>query len=224
MVEKTLNRIPILELKGDELTRALGKLSLELAAGKVDLPLSSVSINARVAEKVAEVEVTQVFRNTYQEHLEAIYVFPLAGGSAVSHFELRVKDRIILGKVEERAEARRQYQKALKEGKRAAILEKERDDVFTVQVGNLPPGDEVTVRIRYSEILPFFEDGATELRLPTLVASRYIPGAALDRDPVGSGIAEDTDQVPDASRLTPPRLASGVDPATALTIKVELLP
>ncbi|MBM3466002.1 MAG: VWA domain-containing protein, partial [Armatimonadetes bacterium] len=108
-------------------------------------------------------------------------------------------------------------------GRRAALLEKERDDVFTASVGNLPPGEEVKLVIKWSERLPFFEDGTTEVRLPMVVAPRYIPGIALDRAGVGTGIEEDTDAVPDASRITPPRLAPGLDPKVSLSIAVEVL-
>jgi Ca-activated chloride channel homolog len=222
MTGMTTSRIPLLEVKGEELSRALGVLSVTTSSGRVTLPLAKVEIRAHVAERIAEVTVTEVFRNTYTENLEAVYIFPLAGGGAVSSFELQVKDRIIKGKVEERAEARKQYQQALAEGKRAALLEKERDDVFTVQVGNLPPGEEVTVRITYSERLPFFENGTTELRLPLVVAPRYIPGSPLERDSAGHGTEGDTDIVPDASRITPPRLAEGLDPKVTLGINVEL--
>ncbi len=224
MTGTTAQRIPLLELKGDALCRALGELRVTAPTGEVALPLSLVDIKARVAERIAEVTVTEVFRNSYTEHLEAVYIFPVAGGAAVSAFEMQVKDRVIKGIVEERAEARRQYQQALEEGKRAALLEKERDDVFTVQVGNLPPGEEVTIRLTYSERLPFFEDGTTEIRLPLVVAPRYIPGSPLARDQVGHGVEQDTDIVPDASRITPPRLAEGMDPKVGLAIKVELLP
>jgi Ca-activated chloride channel family protein len=224
MTGTTAQRIPLLELKGDALCRALGELKVSAPGGDVALPLSRVDIKARVAERIAEVTVTEIFQNSYTEHLEAVYIFPIAGGAAVSSFEMQVKDRVIKGIVEERAEARRQYRQALEEGKRAALLEKERDDVFTVQVGNLPPGEEVTIRLTYSERLPFFEDGTTEIRLPLVVAPRYIPGSPLGRDQVGQGVEQDTDVVPDASRITPPRLAEGMDPKVGLAIKVELLP
>lgn len=224
MTERTAQRIPLLELKGDALRRALGELNVSAPDGDVALPLSRVDIKARVAERIAEVTMTEVFQNSYTEHLEAVYIFPIAGGAAVSSFEMQVKDRIIKGIVEERAEARRQYRQAVEEGRRAALLEKERDDVFTVQVGNLPPGEEVTIRLTYSERLPFFEDGTTEIRLPLVVAPRYISGSPLDRDQVGHGVEQDTDTVPDASRITPPRLAEGMDPKVGLAINVDLLP
>ncbi|MDQ7824542.1 MAG: VIT domain-containing protein [Candidatus Eremiobacteraeota bacterium] len=224
MAGTTKTELPLLELKGEPLKRALGMLTLSTPGGKVALPLASVDITACVTERIAEVTVTEVFRNTFTEHLEAVYIFPLAGGAAVTSFEMKVKDRVIKGVVKEREEARRDYQKALSDGKRAALLEKERDDVFTVQVGNVPPGEEISVKITYCEGLPYFEDGSTEIRLPLVVAPRYIPGAPLERDQVGRGVEDDTDVVPDASRITPPRLVPGMDPAVRLGIRVEFLP
>jgi Ca-activated chloride channel family protein len=206
----------------EDRSRALGSLCVTREDRRARLPLAGLRVSARVADRVAEVTMEQKFRNPFTEALEAVYIFPLAGGSAVSAFELRVGARVIKGIVKERGEARRTYTEAVQQGKRAALLEQDRDDVFTVQVGNLPPGEEVTVRLVTSERLPFFEDGTTELRLPLLVAPRYIPGNALPRDPVGDGVEWDTDQVPDASRISPPRLAPGVDPQVALTIEVEI--
>jgi len=186
------------------------------------LPLAGVKIQSRVADRVAETTVEQTFHNPFQDPLEAVYIFPLGGGSAVSAFDMKVGSRTIKGIVKERGQARQEYANALQQGKRAALMEQERDDVFTVQVGNLPPGEEVRVRITYSERLPFFDDGTTELRLPLVVAPRYIPGAPVNREPVGDGTEFDTDQVPDASRITPPRLVKGFDPKVALSIEVEL--
>ena len=214
--------VPMVDLPKAE-RRGLGELRITGEARRT-LPLAGVSIRARVGGRVAQVEVEQRFQNPFAEPLEATYIFPLAGGCAVGRFELQVGSRILRGKVEERGAARRQYQRALEEGKRAALLEQERDDVFTVQVGNLPPGEEVIVRLSYSEKLPYFDDGMTELRLPLVVAPRYIAGQPIDTpENAGRGTSDDTDQVPDASRITPPRLAPGFDPKVALRLAVELL-
>ncbi len=216
-----MKNVAMLETK-DGMTRGLGVLEVTQAAKKVALPLANVDIRGRVADRVAQVTVEQTFRNPNTEALEAVYIFPLPGGCAVSAFEMKVGDRTIKGVVKERGQARADYQRAIEDGKRAALLEQERDDVFTVQVGNLPPGEEVSVVISYSEKLPFFENGSTELRLPLVLGLRYIPGQALDRHAVGHGTAADTDVVPDASRITPPRLAEGFNPETDLTIEVTM--
>jgi Ca-activated chloride channel homolog len=218
----TGRKVPLIELPIDT-CRGLGCLEVIQQGQKISLPLAGVDIKAKVADRVASVTVKQTFKNSYTEHLEAVYIFPLSGNCAVSEFQLKVGDRVIKGVVEERAQARQQYQQAIDSGKRAALLEQERDDVFTVQVGNLPPGEEVTVLLTYSERLPFFEDGKTEIRLPLVVAPRYIPGDELGRGSVGDGTEQDTNVVQDASRITPPRLADGVDPNTALSIEVEVM-
>ena len=217
----TAIQIPIVAVPPDP-RRGLGLLEVLGPQGKVSLPLSGVAIRARVVDRIAEIDVEQRFKNGFPEALEATYVFPLGGAAAVSSFEMRVAGRTVKGKVEERDEARREYVEALAAGKRAALLEQERNDVFTLQVGNIPPGEEATVRISYAERLPCLEDGEAELRLPLVVAPRYVGGDPLDRDPVGTGTEPDTDRVPDASRLTPPRLAPGFDPKVALSVDVEL--
>src|SRR5437763_883146 len=129
--------------------RVLGSLS---SKGQ-PLPLQRVDLRARVIDRVAEVTVEEKFGNPFSDPIEAVYVFPLAGGSAVSRFEMQIGQRVVRGRIEERGQARREYAEALDQGKRAALLEQERDDVFTVQVGNVMPGDEVTVRLTYSERL-----------------------------------------------------------------------
>ncbi|HTO97595.1 MAG TPA: VIT domain-containing protein [Myxococcales bacterium] len=209
--------IPLVDIPSG-LPRGLGSLK----AKEQPLPLQDVRIRARVVDRVAEVTVEQKFGNPFKDLLEAVYVFPLAGGSAVSRFEMQIGKRTVRARIEERGEARRQYAEALEQGKRAALLEQERDDVFTVQVGNIIPGEDLVARLTYTERLPFFEDGRTEIRLPLVVAPRYVGGEELERPAVGHGVAQDTSTVPDASRITPPRLAPGFDPKVSLGIEVEL--
>ena len=57
-----------------------------------------------------------------------------------------------------------------------------------------------------------------------MVAPRYIPGRPLDDDAVGDGYADDTDAVPDASRITPPVLLPGFPYPVALGIDVGIDP
>lgn len=214
--------LPLLPFKDETVSRGFGLLEVKRDGKPVQLPLQRVDLRARVVDRFAVGTMTETFRNAFDEHLEATYVFPLPGGGVVHDFEMHVAGRVVRGVVKERAEARRQYEQAMQEGKRAALLEKERDDVFTVQVGNIPPKEEVKIVISWSERLPYFDNGTTELRLPLVVAPRYIPGTPTDRGAVGTGTEADTDLVPDASRITPPRLADGFDPKTGLSIEVEL--
>jgi Ca-activated chloride channel family protein len=206
----------------DERKSTPGVLTVVRENRHVALPLQRYDVKARVADLVADVTVTQTYENPFTEPLEAIYIFPLRGGCAVRDFELRIGDRVVRGDVKERGEARREYDEAIEEGRRAALLEQERDDVFTLNVGNIPPGETVDVRMTYSERLPFHEDGRAEMRVPMVIGPRYIPGAPLHGDSVGDGVEVGTDVVPDASRITPPRLADGFDPEIGLDIEIEI--
>ncbi|MFI7700934.1 VIT domain-containing protein [Nonomuraea sp. NPDC049480] len=173
-----------------------------------NLPLESVDVTAGISGLIAGVEVTQGFRNPFDVTLEATYVFPLPDRAAVTGFRMEADDRVIEGVLKERAQARADYDRALREGKRAAIAEEDRPDVFTIRVGNILPGEHVSVRLTMSQPLPY-EDGAAMFRFPLVVAPRYIPGTPIDGSPAGDGVAPDTDAVPDASRISPPVLLPG---------------
>lgn len=185
------------------------------------LPLAALHVTGTVLDSVADLCLRQRFRNSYDTPLEAVYIFPLPGAAAVYEFELQVGERHVSGQVQERQAARQAYSEALEQGHRAALMEQERDDVYTLQVGNIPPGEEVELQLRYVQHLDYREEGLFECRVPTVIAPRYIPGQAIDEQ-AGLGVESDTDLVPDASRITPPRLAPGFDPQVDLSIVLEL--
>ncbi|MGP3913607.1 VIT domain-containing protein [Nonomuraea sp. 10N515B] len=173
-----------------------------------NLPLESVDVSADISGLIAGVEVTQGFRNPFDVTLEATYVFPLPDRAAVTAFRMEADDRVVEGVLKERGQARADYDRALREGRRAAIAEEDRPDVFTIRVGNILPGEQVSVRLTMSQPLPY-EDGAATFRFPLVVAPRYIPGTPIDGRPAGDGVVPDTDAVPDASRISPPVLLPG---------------
>ncbi|MFG3440555.1 VIT domain-containing protein [Nonomuraea sp. NPDC047897] len=186
-----------------------------------NLPLESVDVAASISGLVAGVEVTQGFRNPFDVTLEATYVFPLPDRAAVTAFRMEADGRVIEGVLKERGQARADYDRALREGRRAAIAEEDRPDVFTIRVGNILPGEHVTVRLTLSQPLPY-EDGAATFRFPLVVAPRYVPGVPLDGPPAGDGTAPDTDAVPDASRITPPVLLPGFPDPVRLSLSVRI--
>jgi Ca-activated chloride channel family protein len=132
-------------------------------------------------------------------------------------------DRVIVAKLSERGAAREAYDTAIAAGQRASIAEEERPDVFTMRVGNIVPGERVTVELTLAGPLSY-EDGEATFRFPLVVAPRYIPGSPLGGEQVGDGYAFDTDAVPDASRITPPVLLPGFPNPVRLTIDVGIDP
>ncbi len=119
------------------------------------LPLESMDVAARVDGLLSRVTVEQTFVNAFDEPLEAIYIFPLPDRAAVTAFRMEVAGRLIEGELQERGQAREEYEQAIAQGKRAAIAEEDRPGVFNLRVGNLMPGERATVQLTLCGVLPY---------------------------------------------------------------------
>ncbi|GGM75410.1 inter-alpha-trypsin inhibitor domain-containing protein [Lentzea pudingi] len=188
-----------------------------------NLPLELLDVRASITGLVGRTVVKAGFVNTHDTALEATYVFPLPDRAAVTGMKMTAGDRTVAADLQERAQARQTYDDAIAAGNRASIVEEERPDVFTMRVGNIPAGERVVVELTLVGPL-VFEDGAATFRFPLVVAPRYVPGTPLEGPSVGDGHAQDTDLVPDASRITPPVLLPGFPNPVELGIAVEIDP
>jgi Ca-activated chloride channel family protein len=136
------------------------------------LPLKATEVDARIAGPIADVTVTQRYRNEGQRPIEARYVFPGSTQAAVHGMTVRIGQRVIVADIREKQRARIEFDAARREGKTAALLEQERPNVFSMNVANILPGDEVAVELRYTELLPPTE-GRYQFVFPTVVGPRY---------------------------------------------------
>ncbi|MFZ5444761.1 MAG: VIT domain-containing protein [Myxococcota bacterium] len=204
-------RLRSLSLRGRQVE--FGQGSLEATAG--DGPtrpftLTHTKVDIAVTGFMQAVTVTQTFRNPFPQPVEAVYVFPLPDDSAVHDMTLKAGARVIQATVQKRAEARQRYEEAKAQGRRAALLDQERPNIFTQSLANLLPGEKVEVTLQY--VAPVhYDDGVYTLNFPMVVGPRYVPGATLPGENQGSGTSDDTDVVPDASRISPPVARSGRD-------------
>jgi Ca-activated chloride channel family protein len=190
-----------------------GYARLESPSGS--LPLLGVTIDTTITTLIATTKMTQRFINPTEEHLEVTYIFPLPSRAGVTEFSALLGTRRIEGIVKERAAAREEYALAVAQGSRAALLEAERPDVFTVTIGNIAPGEEALIELTVTGPV-VVEDGEATFRFPLVSAPRYITGEPLGEGEAGTGTNLDTDAVPDASRLNPPRLQAHQARATLL--------
>jgi Ca-activated chloride channel homolog len=166
------------------------------------LPLEGTTVEMDVRGLVAATTVTQRYVNPSDKPLEAVYVFPLPHEAAVYDMEIRIGNRVIRSVIKEKEEARQTFERARAEGKRAALVEQERPNIFTASVTNIMPNDRIDVQLRFVEPLRW-NDGTVRITFPTVVGPRYIPGNVAT-GLKGDGWSYDTDAVPDASRITPP--------------------
>ncbi len=136
------------------------------------LPLKSTSAKVNIAGVIADVTVTQEYRNMGETPLEATYIFPGSTRSAVYGMKMTIGKRILVAKIEERQKARQDYEQARNEGRSASLLEQQRPNVFQMSVANIMPGDIVKVELKYTELL-VPTDGVYHFVYPTVVGPRY---------------------------------------------------
>jgi Ca-activated chloride channel family protein len=136
------------------------------------LPLKSTAATVDIAGVIADVKVTQLYKNEGKRPIEAIYTFPASTRAAVYGMKMTIGERAVVAKIGKREEARREYEKAITEGKSASLLEQQRPNVFQMNVGNILPGDEIKVELSYTELLVPTE-GVYEFVYPTVVGPRY---------------------------------------------------
>ncbi|MBW2124026.1 MAG: VWA domain-containing protein, partial [Deltaproteobacteria bacterium] len=144
------------------------------------LPLKSTSVRVDISGVIADVVVTQVYRNEGERPLEAIYVFPASTRAAVYGMRMTIGERTITAEIRERRAARRLYEQARNAGKSASLLEQKRPNVFQMRVANILPSDTVRVELSYTELL-VSTGGVYEFVYPTVVGPRYsnVPAAGV---------------------------------------------
>ena len=199
-----------------------GALTVLDATGKPKstCPLKHTDVKAEISGFISRVVVTQQFENPFPEKFEAVYTFPLPQNAAVDDMTMIVGNRTVRGKILPREEAQAVYQAAKSGGQVASLLDQERPNIFTQSVANILPGEQVKITISYVETLKYV-NGAYEFVFPMVVGPRYVPGAAK-QESQGKGFAPDTDQVPDASRITPRSAPAGTRSGHDISLDVSL--
>jgi len=188
-------------------------------------------VQMQISGMVAAVTVRQQFKNDSSDWMHGVYAFPLPETAAVNGMRIEVGERVIVGQIREKQQARKEFAAAKKAGKKAALVEQKRPNLFTSSVANIPPGETITVTLTYLE-KAVFDKGRFSLRFPMTITPRYIPGTPLaTSDTINSisehGWAVGTDEVPDAAEITPflePRLPAPGHPVNPITLAVDLNP
>jgi Ca-activated chloride channel family protein len=213
----------------NEVTEGTLMFRTDQAGRYTPAPILKMDVHIAVTGTIARATVRQEFTNPSRKKgdwLEGVYVFPLPETAAVDHLRMKIGERIIEGRIKERAEAKTVYDQAKREGKRTGLVEQERPNLFTTSVANIGPGEHVTIELEYQETVRYEHD-QFQLRFPMAVGPRYIPGVPViveGQGPRGSGTSPDTDRVPDASRITPPIQSPEDGAINPLSLSLTLKP
>ncbi|HOX08225.1 MAG TPA: VIT domain-containing protein [Planctomycetota bacterium] len=105
--------------------------------------------------------VTQVFRNTENRQVEALYTFPVPKGASVSNFSMWINGREMVGEVVEKARAREVYDSYRRVNRDPGLLEQTSYKTFEMRIFPIPANALQKVQIAYYQELDFDHDWAT---------------------------------------------------------------
>src|SRR4029453_1156500 len=165
------------------------------------LTLRGVSIRAEARGGLARTELRQRFVNSYSEPLRVTYLVPLPQDAALAGDAFR-----IVAEGARIAAARERFEAALVEGRAAGLVEQERANLFTLEIGNVPPEAEVVAELTIDKPLGWLSEGMWEWRFPTVVGPRYLGGGG---------------RVSDAERVTVDVSAGKLDIETDVTLVIR---
>lgn len=160
---------------------------------------------------LASVKLAQTFTNTSDKAIEAIHSIPVPVESTLTDFTVCKNGETWRGKVLAKEQADQNYEAALEEGNGAFQLKKDKDDLFTLFLGNLLSKETLTLKM--SLIFPIqFIAGQGQLYLPLVIGERYGNSNLLpESEVVNSFLAEypvsiklQADTLPIQTKITSP--------------------
>ncbi len=172
------------------------------------LPLKGTDVKITVSGVIADVTVVQTYRNEGFRPINATYLFPASTRAAVYSMRMRIGNQVIVAKIKEREAAKKDFEKAEKEGKSASLLEENRPNVFSMKLANIMPQEQIEIELRYTELL-VPTDGVYEMIYPTVVGPRY---------PSAKGTADGKEDRP----VNSPYFRQGERPSSTLHIAAKI--
>lgn len=131
-----------------------------------------VQVQAELRETLAVTTITHSYRNAGATNIEAVYTFPLPLEAVLLELTVTLGEKHLKGTVLPKRQAEARYEEAITDGDAPVMLQNPQPGVYTMNVGNLLPGEKATISFRYAQ---FFRWQGDSLRyhLPTTIAPRY---------------------------------------------------
>jgi len=186
-------------------------------------PMVSTDVKMDIAGPVIRTTLSQTFQNTSDQWVEGVYVFPLPENAAVDRLRIVVGGRLIEGQIKEKKQAKKIYQKAKREGKKASLVEQLRPNMFSASVANIGPHEAVAIQIEYQDKSEI-KQGIASLTFPMTVGPRFSPPAEVVKLATADGgtMPVVLDPVLDRHLISPPLMAPKDEPTEYLRLPVSI--
>lgn len=146
--------------------------------GVDSFPLKRTDVNTTIKGIIADTYVVQSYANEGTKPINASYVFPASTKVTIHGMKMQIGNQVVTATIKEKEEAKEEFEAAKSEGKSASMLSEERANVFTMDVANIMPGDEVRIELHYTELITP-DEGTYQFVYPTVAGPRYV-GPVID--------------------------------------------
>ena len=140
------------------------------------MPLKQSEYFLEIVNSMVNVSLTQSYYNPTDQFLEVEYSFPINPNACVYRFVADFGSNRIQGIVKEKEVAKKEYQQAVKEGKKAAYgeVDAQSKDILNLKVGNIEPKQSVKIQIIYLQELTLSYNTFYQLHVPGTITPRYM--------------------------------------------------
>ncbi|MFO0788835.1 MAG: VIT and VWA domain-containing protein [Pirellulales bacterium] len=139
---------------------AAGLLIADGGLGGV-LEIKEQNVHVTINNGIAVTEVDQVFLNTENRIVEALYTFPVPKGASVSNFSMWIGGQEMIGEVVEKQRARQIYDSYKQQKRDPGLLEQVDYKRFEMRIFPIPAGAEQRVKLTYYQELDTDHDWTT---------------------------------------------------------------
>ena len=158
------------------------RASMQGANGEI-VVLQSVRVAVDVVGFFVTMTTEQQYQNPTDDVLAVTYTFPMPREATLLGVEFVVRGKTFVGAVHPLPEARQRKQQAVEAGDTVLLIQAS-GDWYTAEIGNVGPGEGITVRVRTgSLVVPI--DGVVRYAVPTTIAPHY-------GDPRSAGLTAET--------------------------------
>jgi len=126
-----------------------------------NLEIVEHNVQVTINNGIAVTEVTQVFRNTENRQVEALYTFPVPKGASVANFSMWIGGKEMVGEVLEKKRAREIYDSYKRVRRDPGLLEQTDYKTFEMRIFPIGPRAEQKVQVCYYQELDYDLDWAT---------------------------------------------------------------
>ena len=138
------------------------------------IPLYHVHNKIKISNNIAEIVYEQYYFNSSEEPVETQYSYPTHFDAVFAGLEMKIGDKVIATRINERQVAEEKYDRAIASGRTAVMSHHNvgSKDIVSVFLGGIPPKSQIMLTSKFYQILEV-DDLSWSLMIPYKIVPRY---------------------------------------------------